>query len=1361
MAKVFVSHSSADAALSERVRRWLVDAGHDVFLDQNPQDGITPGQEWEERLYNRLRWADAVVCVLTRAYCRSAWCTAEVVIARSQGALLLPVLAEPGVRHELLLPLQAVDLGKGETDARERLDAELREIDIAGGAGWPDDKSPYPGLHPLDADRHRAFFGRDAEIRELTSLLRVPVSRSPTEVLVIVGPSGCGKSSLVRAGLQPAVAREPDALTVRPCRPGPDPVGAVLLEVEAATRKLGQPGRSIADIRRLVRDGGLSDLANDLLLAAPGRRRTRLLLIVDQLEEVLTQADPAARADFARMVIPALGRPLQVVATLRPEFLDALLSSDELADLPTRIHTITRLRRESLVDAVERPAQLVGMTLEDGLADRLVTDTGTGDALPLLAYTLEQLADGAASDGTYRGSRLTLTRYEQMGGVRGALTRHADRALEDAEQAGGRDRRAVIRELLRLVVVDEQGRPVRWRVPWRNLSAPAAGELEAFLEQRLLTTDRDPVTGDATVEVAHEAFLTAWRPLDEAIRAESTALRAHRSVRQATADWVAHGRGTGGLWEGTQLAGVVADLGARTRRSRSGRRLDLETDRIELDPDAREFLLESVVRDRRRRRRGVAVLSALLVLALVGGVVALFAARAATAAQRQAVARQLLTQADAARPTDTRTALRLGLAANQVAPSPAATSNLVDTLSHTHYSRTLPHADGVVTTAYSPDGTTLATGDMSGGATVWDLADPQRPARLTTIAVQQSYVYDVAFSPDGRTLATTGVDGTVGLWDMADRTAPRPLGVPLTGHSAEAHAVAFSPDGGALASVGFDGRLILRDVHDVNRPSTVAEVPTGHAGKVFDVAFSRDGRTVATAGEDRTVRLWDVSDPARPVPLGAPLVGASNAVWAVAFVPSGAGVSAVDQAGELVSWAADGSGRMLGAVLRVHAGPAYHLAFSPDGTMLATAGADHAVSLLSTADLGRPTWIGEPLRAHADQVYSVAFSPTGRSLASGSGSADRTVVLWDLDGPPRPGALGALPSMGPGTARAMAVESSGHAIAVGGRDSAVRIWDVADPAAPRSSGPPIPMPTEIRSLATSLDGRLLAAGLADGAVALVAVGEPGPPRAIGVVPAADGAANGVAFAPDGGRLAVAHEGSGLSLWRVSDPARPEPEGGPVVVHTGPVFSVAFSADGRTLATAGAEGAILDWDVSAPGPPRPIPPGLTAGGAPAFAVAFAPDGTLASGGWNGEVDVWDRSNPGAPRRTPVPSTDGGAVYTVGFSGDGATLAGAGAMGSVTLWDLSVPAGPRALGPPVPTAGSAITTLGFARDRSLLATASTDWTVRLWDISVLDDLRAHAADRACAVVERGLDAEEWTTVLPGLAYEESCPSNAESR
>src|SRR3954451_8781500 len=178
MARVLVSHASTDAVLAAEVHRWLVDGGREAFLDQDLSDGLVVGEEWERRLRERLRWADAVGCVLPPAYLASVWCTAELTIAQSRGSRLLPVQAEAGVRHPLLSSVQYVDMTADAGAARARVPAPLLRIDAAGGAGWPDDRSPFPGLRPLDTDEHSVFFGREREIQHLATLLRAPAERA-------------------------------------------------------------------------------------------------------------------------------------------------------------------------------------------------------------------------------------------------------------------------------------------------------------------------------------------------------------------------------------------------------------------------------------------------------------------------------------------------------------------------------------------------------------------------------------------------------------------------------------------------------------------------------------------------------------------------------------------------------------------------------------------------------------------------------------------------------------------------------------------------------------------------------------------------------------------------------------------------------------------------------------------------------------------------------------------------------------------------------------------------------------------------------------------------------------------------------
>ncbi|MGH3935713.1 MAG: TIR domain-containing protein, partial [Pseudonocardiaceae bacterium] len=534
MARIFISYATSDRVIADEVSGWLRAAGHAPFLDHDLRDGISLGEEWKQRLYRELRQVDAVVGVVTTSFVASEWCFAELGIADARGCRLIPLQAEAGVVHPLMRELQYVDYHAGPQQARDRVLQTVRLLDDGGGT-WREGDNPFPGLEPFTAARSQVFFGRAAEAREVGNRLRAMGGTGG--LLALVGPSGCGKSSLLNAGLVPLLGSDPAWLTVPALAPGTDPLPELARALAATANRL-ELSWSASDVRgRLEADAdGLRRLADDLLAACPGTPQRRLLVMIDQAEELFTRTTPAAVARFAQLLRDAVAGPVQVVAAMRSEFLDDLRRLPELAGMPIEAYVLAPLDREMLRDVIEGPAKVARLRLDGGLAAALVADTGSGEALPLLAFTLRQLTDDLPAGGT-----LSLSRYRDLGGVQGALARHADAALAEAVRTSGLTEGAVLAGLTRLVTVDETGRRSRRRIRLTALAEPLRVALRVFVDRRLLLSDTDD-DGQVWLTVAHEALLTGWRPLDTATADVIAALRTARTVEQAAAEWTSADR---------------------------------------------------------------------------------------------------------------------------------------------------------------------------------------------------------------------------------------------------------------------------------------------------------------------------------------------------------------------------------------------------------------------------------------------------------------------------------------------------------------------------------------------------------------------------------------------------------------------------------------------------------------------------------------------------------------------------------------------------------------------------------------------------------------------------------------------------
>jgi WD40 repeat protein len=332
--------------------------------------------------------------------------------------------------------------------------------------------------------------------------------------------------------------------------------------------------------------------------------------------------------------------------------------------------------------------------------------------------------------------------------------------------------------------------------------------------------------------------------------------------------------------------------------------------------------------------------------------------------------------------------------------------------------------------AFSGDGKSVIASDYYGGVHVWDAADGRE---LRQFCESDYYCHGLAVSPDGRTLAVAIGHLTVRLFDP---NSGRELGsLPQAGDPV--NAMTFSHDGTLLATSSGNGPVRVYDVatrqvvHRVQFPDYVGFLAFSPDGKVLvgggkkgvglrEVAGGKEvtrlkhdsdqslyaavaakAGTIAVWGyDDASVRLFDASgvkELRRFHPDGGPAKKSPDAWgWGIrigaSFSPDGKTLAIAREAGRIDLWDAD-NGKKLHTLLSDSANRASHLAFSPDGTKLATTGSDNwgGDNTVRVWDVATGKEL-RPRDGHGSPISSIAFSPTGNNIATAG--RDGAVHLW-------------------------------------------------------------------------------------------------------------------------------------------------------------------------------------------------------------------------------------------------------------------------------------------------------------------------------------------------------------------------------
>ncbi|MGB0747694.1 MAG: AAA family ATPase [Magnetospiraceae bacterium] len=1234
---------------------------------------------------------------------------------------------------------------------RRWLDERQRDVD------WPiaTKGSPFRGLEPFDEDHAAVFFGRRRAIKEVLARLSATARRG-CAFLLLLGMSGAGKSSLVRAGVIPrlmAAGAVPEVDRWRRCvmRPqadggGPDIADplrglAQALYAEDVLPELADGDTSTPEdlYALMARDpegvaapikGALTRWGKAVAVTEGYERpvETRLLLVIDQFEE-LFGLDPATAQRFASLLaaVARSGR-VWVIATMRSDFYGALQSLPSLVALKEdgASYDVLAPGAAEIREIIEAPARAAGLTYAEdaasgkNLATLLEEAASSPESLPLLGFMLQELFDHLDP----ARNLLQATVYRDLGGLEGAIEARAEATFKGLSPVAQEAFPALIR---RLVTASEDGVATARTAPLdrAGLSPEMAALVDAFIAARLLVAGGS--AGGTSLRVAHEALLSHWDRAAAAIRQNMSDLRLRARLEQAAALWRDQGRDAARLWRGDLELSEAADLLARLRG--------------ELSQEVADFADASLAAARARRektlRRTRMVAAALALLALLSGAGAYFgiSGQQAAEAQRQIAEGQraeAIKQKDAAEAqrrlaaenaaeaerraaevlvaqsrfllAGAERALAVGnaelatlllleaapedLAAPERPLEPAVLATLGKaTAADRGILRLLNHHDTVTDVAYAPDGRIIASasGAADGDIGLWDA---QTGMLITALKADGSGVTRIAFSPDGTRLASATEDGLAYLWDVAAGS----LLYRLEGHAEQVADLAFSPDGVYLATASDDGSAILWDAETGTARFTFDD----HPDQVLRVDFANGGQELVTLSEE--VHFWSVDTGREVRRIPAEFDGFSD----MAMGPDGKTMVLAADSGSVGIWAVETAREF--SHLEPHMAGISRVAYSPDGVVIATGSEDGVVRVYAV----RMGAIVVNFQHNGVPVTDLAFAPDGSGLAVAY--EDGSVTLWDKD---KETIAAHIAAHGEPINR-IAYAPDGQRLATASDDLSLRVWSTAPATEVVERGIP---GAGIPRFSIAADGSRVAAFKGNAGVIVwdTATGAdiypkeppaPGPSIVDRDLPLPDQPARGGGFMSLFGRGADAPSDAPPDGFPFQDDGFPGAPGGPFPGSSfpDPIQNLALSADGKKLVTASFAGPILVRNVETGEvqakiqAPNLIDPSLI----------LSPDGTqLLIVAQGSDATLWSTDTGDALASLGHPGEEPGTTAT--FSDDGRYLALYGRSGALQIYGAEKGAFITRL------AGHDlyITDVAFSKAGDKVASVSFDGSASVWE------------------------------------------------
>ena len=1246
MALLFISHSSKDNELVKQYKNKIEEFGfQSTFLDIDEKDGIQINEKWEERLYKELIKSKIALCLVSKNWIESCWCQKEYSLAKTlnKETILVSIEEDPQHKKEVFQwigeHIQQIDIA----DNPEAFEKVLKHIDeltrkvFDKPYAWDENKNPYPGLLPFTEDMAAVFYGREDETDAVIAELNDPKSLASVHALLIVGASGMGKSSLLQAGILPKLKTFEEyhkKWHILPTiRPGKDPLGKMLrLLINEAITDSEEAGEYYERLKEEIQgdqfEASIEKLFDRILLKYPDKK---ILLPIDQAEEFFTLSNKEEKELFFKLLswIFEHRDTFYTIWTIRSDQIERFQTEASL-DTIRKYHApylLTPIKEEHISTIIKYPAYKSDIVLEESLIERIRQDLKDSKALPLLAYTLNELTkDLFANNARQKPRVVKLDDYlalakEGENPIYAIVERKIEALLSKPKRIDASlDKEELLEEtkrlfLYHLIDIDIDGKPSKKIAIKGELSPLMCKVADAFVQERLLVSSSVQI-GDGsdttvpTYEIAHESIIHNWPQLQEWINEEKEFFIVRAQVRVAMREWQ---KADESKKADALLGGLLLEKAQKF--------LDKAWSETE-----KRYIQKSIDHAQKidKRKRNFLIGSFTTISALAGfGYYEFFQARE-NAKEAEKKKQLALAEAKRANRNERRMKEELEKAEHNLGLVLLEKANLALKNKEIPKAQLFAYASLLkINKKYDSTYQNAHAKRIILSYKNYSIATIPKLYRSSSICVPPNSKYIVGVREDDflYIIDTQNFEIIVDLW---------------LHHFYHVTSIKCSYDGKIIASASNDKTIKLWDTKSFKEVTTLK----GHQAGITSISFSPDGKKIASAACDGTIKVWSLMNLKIVKKLATMnyYLSRTNCFLNIQFSPDGKKIISTNNLnGIFIEWDAK-SFKEVDRVKFHNYRTVYNLNYFPDGKCLISSDYEQ-VKIWS--DKGRELITTEVFLPTSSSTYS----SNGKRIVIGS---NKKIRIFDSE---------SLKQIYEFTAHkkyttAIAYSPDCSIMVSGSFEGVLKVWNAND----FKKIVVLDQHREyISSVSFSPDGKYILSGSWDWTIRIWNAKNYQP---IATLKGHKGIVLSASYSPDGNTIVSGSGDNTIKLWD----AKSFKEIATLSGHKNKVTSVSFSPDGKYILSASWDWTIRIWNA------KNYQPIATLKGHKGIVLSasYSPDGnTIVSGSGDNTIKLWDAKS---FKEIATLSGHKNKVTSVSFSPDGKYILSSSKDWFLKIWDI---------------------------------------------------------------------------------------------